>query len=350
MEKKKRIDWLDVSKALGIYLVVLGHLVILNYKQFRFIFAFHMPLFFAVAGYVFASKEIPVFKKFIKSKFKEYVLPIIVIIVIGLLQCLLIPTKSCNAQSLFTANTIIEILKGRPMFSYFGASWFLFAMFFAQLMFYGYCKLYKKVSKPVFTLICLAHLAVSVYVIEIFDFIPVIHRLPLKIDSAMMGCVFMGVGALFAKINLDKYKKILKWILPPLGCIGVYFISCKWNLYVNMEECKYAFPLRYLAGAICGILMVFGLGMLFEKCVFLKYVGKNTLIIFLIHWLLIVIVINSVNRIWNTGYVEQYMKFDFVCVLISIIVFLLSLLCSIFYSHIKKKIIELIKNRKSVNS
>jgi len=43
--KTERYGFLDVAKAIGIYLVILGHMVIFNWKEFRFIFAFHMPLF-----------------------------------------------------------------------------------------------------------------------------------------------------------------------------------------------------------------------------------------------------------------------------------------------------------------
>lgn len=43
---KNRLYYIDVIKVLGIYLVILGHLPLTNIIFTKFIFSFHMPLFF----------------------------------------------------------------------------------------------------------------------------------------------------------------------------------------------------------------------------------------------------------------------------------------------------------------
>ena len=53
-ERKKRIEWIDAVKGLGIILVILGHMTIPQMVR-RFIFSFHMPLFFFVSGYLFKN-------------------------------------------------------------------------------------------------------------------------------------------------------------------------------------------------------------------------------------------------------------------------------------------------------
>ena len=50
---KRRIDFLDASKGIGILLVILGHILTDKNILLKFIYAFHMPLFFIIAGYVF---------------------------------------------------------------------------------------------------------------------------------------------------------------------------------------------------------------------------------------------------------------------------------------------------------
>lgn len=58
MQSKKRIEYLDNLKCFLIILVVLGHSIQFsnpdfdNVPLFRFIYAFHMPLFMWVSGYV----------------------------------------------------------------------------------------------------------------------------------------------------------------------------------------------------------------------------------------------------------------------------------------------------------
>lgn len=58
---KQRIRWIDFSKAICIYFVVLGHALSyyeINECRFRnFIYLFHLPVFFFISGYLFRIKE-----------------------------------------------------------------------------------------------------------------------------------------------------------------------------------------------------------------------------------------------------------------------------------------------------
>lgn len=49
MENKNRLEWLDAVRGVGITLVVLGHTA-LPPIGYVLIYAFHVPLFFIVAG------------------------------------------------------------------------------------------------------------------------------------------------------------------------------------------------------------------------------------------------------------------------------------------------------------
>ena len=72
MEKtKQRISWIDVTKGIAIYLVILGHSLI-GLKVNDYIFAFHMPLFFIASGLLFREKSI---KKTIAGNFKKPLVP-----------------------------------------------------------------------------------------------------------------------------------------------------------------------------------------------------------------------------------------------------------------------------------
>lgn len=51
--KKERLHWLDYSKAIGMYLVVLGHVFKDNTQLLKdIIYSFHMPLFFFLSGFL----------------------------------------------------------------------------------------------------------------------------------------------------------------------------------------------------------------------------------------------------------------------------------------------------------
>lgn len=53
VESKERVQWLDAARCIGIFLVILGHISfapIFGYSIDKWIYSFHMPLFFFLAG------------------------------------------------------------------------------------------------------------------------------------------------------------------------------------------------------------------------------------------------------------------------------------------------------------
>lgn len=59
MEKKNRIAWLDVAKGLGIWMVYLGHFGQEAGMSYDFVFQFHVPLFFFLAGCAHSLRKRP---------------------------------------------------------------------------------------------------------------------------------------------------------------------------------------------------------------------------------------------------------------------------------------------------
>lgn len=47
-----RLDWLDILKGIGIISVVIGHVI-----QWRYVYCFHIPLFFLISGYTFRVRD-----------------------------------------------------------------------------------------------------------------------------------------------------------------------------------------------------------------------------------------------------------------------------------------------------
>ena len=63
MEENKKLDWLQVYRAIITIFVVWGHIVLLGQQSDifnvtnRMIYLFHMPAFFAMSGFLFGLKE-----------------------------------------------------------------------------------------------------------------------------------------------------------------------------------------------------------------------------------------------------------------------------------------------------
>lgn len=57
MKNIKRLEYVDIMRGIAITLVVAGHVIQFNgiptnNPTFEFIYSFHMPLFFAISGYI----------------------------------------------------------------------------------------------------------------------------------------------------------------------------------------------------------------------------------------------------------------------------------------------------------
>ena len=68
---KQRIEWIDMAKGYGIILVILGHCDIPLFTDY--IYAFHIPLFFFLSGYVYTIKDS--FVIFSYNKVRKMIIP-----------------------------------------------------------------------------------------------------------------------------------------------------------------------------------------------------------------------------------------------------------------------------------
>ena len=74
MNTTKRILWIDYTKAICIYLVLLGHAHV-SQPIADFIYSFHMPLFFFLSGCLFSYDKHPTFREFALKRFKGLMVP-----------------------------------------------------------------------------------------------------------------------------------------------------------------------------------------------------------------------------------------------------------------------------------
>lgn len=120
---KQRNETVDIAKGLGIVLVILGHLVVGDGLVSKWIFSFHMPLFYFLSGYVmneFISSEKYVSR--VKSLFFHY----ISFSAIGLIASFIIPAWRDNLSFKTIAYDIIY--NTQPECAHVGQAWFLISL------------------------------------------------------------------------------------------------------------------------------------------------------------------------------------------------------------------------------
>lgn len=136
MNNQERDKTLDLLKGIGILAVIIGHLTVFGRQ---FIFSFHMPLFFVIAGFLYQRKPLT---NRMKSDFKRLIVPYLItagIIVICYSLIDLFTRKGNTITWLYAAVWGSGSSRHMsPLFGDFppiGAIWFLLAMFWCKFSF-----------------------------------------------------------------------------------------------------------------------------------------------------------------------------------------------------------------------
>lgn len=233
--KKIRYAYIDVLRFLGILAIYLGHISSPSGPVNKFVFLYHVPLFFFVSGCMDINREMVLkeqgenpysYKQYIKNiahDIKALVFPWIFFSIFSLIVNIL--NNGFDKENVILNLEII--MKGCIRNQFFaGSLWFFTCLFIVKIIF-GLIKLLK--NELLIFVICILLFYISEYGLP--------HR-PLvnpqwywNIDSAMYYIIYYGIGfCLFPKINSllvendksegRKIKKAMSCTI--FVCVGVY--------------------------------------------------------------------------------------------------------------------------------
>lgn len=139
IQQRKRITWIDMAKGYGIIFVVLAHCGVGEFG--RWIYTFHMPLFFLLSGYVFNSNCD--FITFLKKKRKSMIIPYFCLGIPMLLFSGLVHYVNGDYTIRDYVFLFLRFVIQRRMWTL----WFLACLFFLNIMFYLTQKVLKTNTK-----------------------------------------------------------------------------------------------------------------------------------------------------------------------------------------------------------
>lgn len=282
----RRIDWIDLLRGGGMFLVIVGHTLQNDFVR-AIIYSFHMPLFFALSGFCqnYCSRER--IKGKILNNAKKLVLPAIIVYMVRLLTKFYSFQKSSNNVSA----TILEIVKTLFWFSGsdviilgekvsgIGIVWFLMVLFLSLVIFY-IVQLYLPQNQ---TIVYFVLATIGVVISKII-------YLPVSLDIALAVLPFIWLGHEAAA----QRKVLLKPSIAGVSSVlyGVGFIIClsMKKSYLELAARRYPlYPMCFITA--CGaILFLFSVAKKLEEkfnrtcCVrILKFYGRNSLTLFTIH-------------------------------------------------------------------
>ena len=307
-----RIDWLDIAKRLGIILMVIGH----SGGPFtKFIYLFHMALFFIISGYLYseiASTDNKSICKYILRKIKSLWMPYFVwtslfvmlnniFIKIGVYTCQSIYDKNGIVVAGIPSHNFISIkqcvLQILDAFKYHtgtemgGAFWFVTILFYSSIMFcicdFIFARFLGK-DKIVGHVLC-AYVCLLLFWNNL-----VVDWCYTKV---LVGYFLMSVGYVFKCIELNVRNLGGMWggicshrknFIVALIAVVILIIATKFGsieLSINQIHNPWFFVVVSIAGwfFICSIAKLVASSIALSKV--LAYIGKNTWSIMALHFL-----------------------------------------------------------------
>ena len=290
-DKKSRIKSVDIAKAIGIFLIVLGH-VLKSGELRKFIYAFHVPLFFFLSGICFSTKEN---KKFMVNKIKTIYIPYIVLSIISILIYVFMGKYVSSSINSNVLDNIIGMMYCNPNMGNMEWNqplWFLPCLMI-QLILINILENLIKNKKYKQKVRC-----IIVIVLVLCGFILSAYRiyLPFLLEAAMSMTVFTYLGIVvrenkeyIKKSKIYRYLTNRKYItmLIILIILIISYLLSNYNETVSIMHDRYGNYLIYfiVSIAMIGIIMLISnkIDQIWKKQKIISYIGQNTLIILLLH-------------------------------------------------------------------
>lgn len=277
VKRIERLEYLDLSKGLGIILIILGHIYEINNPITMFAYSFHIPLFFIISGMLLKYTDIESrnFKYILIKKFKSLIIPYISFELLVIFLLMIKHGFTLQEFKTYINNSIF-------MYSNAGTTWFLVTLFFAEVIFL----LLKKYTKSdIITIILSSILTIIALTIKADN-----HNI-LVVFRCFVAIGFLAFGYYTFELVYNKDMNFINiLILFIFNYAMIYF-----NGFVDLFSLQYNNIVIYIVCSITGSMATI---FLFKKVYYLKllsYLGTNTLIIMATHQ----VIINYLNKIIN---------------------------------------------------
>lgn len=289
---KKRIAWIDIYKAIGIFLVVVGHTTV---AFNRYIYQFHMPAFFFISGYITNLDKDSV-GHYIYKKIYSLFIPLLTMTALGSIAMWILKTTSIYSWlygESYPYKSIAETISyffetGTNYVWWLGAAWFIVVLFMVEIIhkiLYTFC---NKKGRLLYGVASISLYILGYYCVrrEIFA-----HKM---FDLAFIGQIFFWSGYMVRKAGLfDKISK--KWygsaVCVIVSLAYLYLAKEHFLATVNYPARTFNNPVVNYCSGIAGSVLLWACSFYLDRIIkgrckeFIEVIGRNTFGVIVFHFL-----------------------------------------------------------------
>lgn len=261
----KRLDWIDVMRGIGIFLVVFAHIYQKDGNDInRIIYTFHMPLFFFLSGYVYQNIDEPLHEYFLR-KCRSIVVPYFVWAVLSFVYWALLERRfRSEAAYISVAKAFAGIFYGDYEWLMFNVVlWFLPVLFGVEIAFAVLMRL--KIHR---------YFKIGILIISTVPGILLADAgLPWGINKIFRYIIFYAAGyacRLLAKEQMSKRCIAISALVWGGANLTLYFHNMIQGIWF------------YVIG-MTGILCTMMISILLRRVKVLALLGRNTMAILVMH-------------------------------------------------------------------
>jgi len=285
MKEYQRIIWIDNLKGIGVIFIIFGHSISCLDFLINYLFSFHVPLFFFIAGLNFNEKSLNNFRLFCIKRVKRLLVPYVFFNLISYVLWLSRVKLLNIPQEVPAIKPLVGVLYGNGnglWLIHNTPLWFFVCLFIAQIMLFMILRIAKSKS----------HLIVLLFVFAAIGYLDSKYlniRLPWSIDIAFTAVVFSVIGYIFKRFS-HTYRTnnniIILFVVLILSLIVVYF-----NGKIDINYNKFNNIFLFYSGAFLGIFFWFNISVIVGQLSIFRYIGNNSLTIFALHIPALIIIV-----------------------------------------------------------
>ena len=291
-QKSKRLDYFYLVRGIAIILVMLGHIYKNESNIIRiWLYSFHLPIFFVISGCLskhFGYKDYTI-SRYIKKKFKSLLIPYVIFSIINgaFYICYSYMTGILSNNLIYS--TLVKIFTLRGLCG----TWFLPCLFGCEIIFFI---LIKKINNE-------KYIKIILFCLFAFSFCNIFNE-----DSFM--CVIIRIFTATGFFSFGYYGyNFVKQIKPKVIYIILLFVLnillTIYNGHVEIYLILYKNAFVYVLNSLIGSLMIILLCKRINKQRLLSFLGRNSLIVLVTHFMIVTALMLIYSRI--CGSINEYL-------------------------------------------